>query len=142
MTYLCHSAPKVDPIRLSLLHKNLISILGSSPESGILRARNVRSPVALYDDKYACVASNPASLAASPDSTDPPLPPFVRAEFHCTCTPPEEELLVDSCFDRSDSEAVGHENGDEPVRLDAGDVGNDDGREVEATLNPFQAWLA
>ena len=51
-------------------------------------------------------------------------------------------MLVDSCFDRSDSEAVGQENGDEPVRLDAGDVGNDDGREVEATLNPFQAWLA
>ena len=50
-------------------------------------------------------------------------------------------MLVDSCFDRSDSKAVGHENGDEPVRLDAGDVGNDDGREVEATLNLVMPWL-
>ena len=31
------------------------------------------------------------------------------------------ELLVDSCFDRGDGEAVGYENV-EPVRLDAGDV--------------------
>ena len=32
------------------------------------------------------------------------------------------ELLVNSCFDRGDGEAVGYENVDEPVRLDAGDV--------------------
>ena len=30
---------------------------------------------------------------------------------------------MDSCFDRGDGEAVGYENVDEPVRLDAGDVG-------------------
>ena len=37
--------------------------------------------------------------------------------------PPEEELLVDSCFKRGNGEAVGYENVDEPVRLGAGDVG-------------------
>ena len=30
---------------------------------------------------------------------------------------------MDSCFDKGDGEAVGYENVDEPVRLDAGDVG-------------------
>ena len=30
---------------------------------------------------------------------------------------------MDSYFDRGDDEAVGHENVDEPVRLDAGDAG-------------------
>ena len=29
---------------------------------------------------------------------------------------------MNSCFDRGDGEAVGYENVDEPVRLDAGDV--------------------
>ena len=38
------------------------------------------------------------------------------------CEPPEEELLVDSFF-RGDGEAVGYENVDEPVWLDACDVG-------------------
>ena len=36
--------------------------------------------------------------------------------------PPEEELPVESCFEKGDGEAVGDESGDEPVRLDAGDV--------------------
>ena len=39
--------------------------------------------------------------------------------FQRTCAPPDEELPVDSCFDKSDGEAVGYE----PVQLDAGDVG-------------------
>ena len=45
------------------------------------------------------------------------------AEFQRTCAPPEDELLVDSCFDGGDGGAVVYENVDEPVRLDAGDVG-------------------
>ena len=63
--------------------------------------------------------------AASPDNTDPPPPPFAFApvEFQRACAPLEDELLVDSCFDNGDGEAVGYENVDEPVRLDAGDVG-------------------
>ena len=63
------------------------------------------------------IASSP-----SPDITDPP-PPFVfaPAEFQRACAPPEE-LLAESCFDRGGGEVVGYENGDEPVRLDAGDV--------------------
>ena len=37
---------------------------------------------------------------------------------------PDEELLVDSCFDRGDGDAGAHyENVDEPAQLDAGDVG-------------------
>ena len=34
----------------------------------------------------------------------------------------EDELLVDSCFDKGVVEALGYENVDEPVRLDTGDV--------------------
>ena len=55
--------------------------------------------------------------------------------------PPEEELLADSCFDKGDGEAVGYENVDEPVWLDAGDVGNDGSRDVKVIQIP-QAWLA
>lgn len=47
----------------------------------------------------------------------------VPAEFQRTCAPPEEEPLVDSYFDKGDGEAVEYENVDEPVQLDAGDVG-------------------
>ena len=43
------------------------------------------------------------------------------AELQCTCVPPEEELLVDSCFERG-GETVRYKNVDEPVRLDAGNV--------------------
>ena len=39
------------------------------------------------------------------------------------CAPPDEEQLVDRCFDEGDGEAVGYENVVEPVQLDAGDVG-------------------
>jgi hypothetical protein len=42
-------------------------------------------------------------------------------DCHRACPPPEEELLVDSCFDKGDGEAGARY--DEPVRLDAGDVG-------------------
>ena len=100
-------------------------MLGSSPESGILRTRsqwNVRISAALYDvTSCIWVVSKPA-LLASPESTDPP--PLVPAfEFQRTCVPPEEELLVDSCFDDGDEEVVRYETVDEPERLDAGDVG-------------------
>ena len=44
-------------------------------------------------------------------------------EFQRTCASPEEEPPVDNYFDSGDGEAVGYENVDEPVRLDAGDVG-------------------
>jgi hypothetical protein len=39
--------------------------------------------------------------------------------------PPEEELLVDSCFNKCDGDVVGYEKIDKPVRLDAGDVDTD-----------------
>ena len=83
-------------------------------------------------------------LATSPDITDPPpLPPPLAApaEFQRTCAPPEEDLLMDCCFENGDGEAVGYENVDEPVQLDAGDV-NDGGRDVEGILIPSQAWRA
>ena len=35
----------------------------------------------------------------------------------------DEELFVDSCFDKGDGEVVRYENVDEPVWLDVGDVG-------------------
>lgn len=47
------------------------------------------------------------------------------------CTPPEKELIVDSCFDKGNGEAARYEKVDEPVRLDAGDVGDNDGRGVK-----------
>ena len=58
---------------------------------------------------------------AMPDNSNPP--PFTPTEFQRTWAPPEEELLVDSCFDQGDGEAAEYEKVDEPVRLDAGDVG-------------------
>ena len=58
------------------------------------------------------------------------------AAFQQTCAPPEEELPVDSYFDKGDGDAVGYE----PVQLDAGDVGNDGDREVIQI--PSQAWIA
>lgn len=102
-----------------------MSILGSRPESGILRTRsqwNVRSSAALYAvTKWSCVESKPASLAAPDSSESAPLAPV---ECHRACAPPDEELLVDSCFDRGDGEAgARYEKVDEPVRLDAGEVG-------------------
>ena len=48
---------------------------------------------------------------------------------------------MDCCFENGDGEAVGYENVDEPVQLDAGDV-NDGGRDVEGILIPSQAWRA
>jgi hypothetical protein len=54
-------------------------------------------------------------------------PPLALTEFQCTCAPLEDELLVDSCFDKSDGNAVGYENVDESVRLDLGTLGNGDG---------------
>ena len=49
---------------------------------------------------------------------------------------------MDSCFDKGDGEAVGYENVDEPVRLGAATLGNDDGLEVEDILTPSQVWVA
>jgi hypothetical protein len=59
---------------------------------------------------------------AVPDSSDSA--PLAPIECHRACAPPDDELLVDNCFDRGDSEAGERcENVVEPVRLDAGDVG-------------------
>ena len=45
-------------------------------------------------------------------------------DCHRACAPPNDELLVDNCFERGDGEAGERcENVDETVRLDAGDVG-------------------
>ena len=49
-------------------------------------------------------------------------PPFAPAEFQRTLRP-EELLLVDTCFDKRDSEGIGCEKVDEPARLDGGDFG-------------------
>jgi hypothetical protein len=68
------------------------------------------------------VRSRPESLAA-PDSSDPA--PLAPVECHRACAPPDEELLVDNCFDKGDDEAgARYENVDEPVRLEACDVGD------------------
>lgn len=56
---------------------------------------------------------------ASPDSPDPP--PLATAEFRQMGAPPEEELLLDSRFDKG--EAVGYNELDESLRLDASDTG-------------------
>ena len=43
---------------------------------------------------------------------------------HIASAPPNDELLVDNCFERGDGEAGGRcENADEPMRLDAGNLG-------------------
>ena len=55
-----------------------------------------------------------------------------------TCAPPEEELFVDRRFYESDEEVVGYESVDELVRLDAGEVGDNDGRGVNR--NPLGPW--
>ena len=60
-------------------------------------------------------------ILAAPDNSD--LPPFAPTVFQRTWAPPEEELLVDSSFDKGEGEAVGYDKVDEPVGLDAGDVG-------------------
>jgi hypothetical protein len=61
------------------------------------------------------------SLGA-PDGSDPA--PLAPVDCHRACAPPNDELLVDNCFERGDGEAGERcENVDEPVRLDAGDVG-------------------
>jgi hypothetical protein len=92
---------------------------------------NIRSSPALYDVTCICVAA----LLASLDSTDQP--PFAPAEFQQTCAPPEDKLLVESCFHNGDGDAVAYDNVDEPLRLDAGD---DDGQ--EETQNPSRASLS
>ena len=68
---------------------------------------------------YIWVAFKPASLP-SLNSTD--LPPLAPPEFQRMRAPPEEELLVDCCFDEGDGEVVGHEKEDEPVRVEAVEV--------------------
>ena len=74
-----------------------------------------------------CVIPSPAALGASLDNIDPPPPLFVPAEFQRTCSPPpEEEPPIDSCFDKEGGEAVGYEKTNEPLRLDAGNVGSKD----------------
>ena len=46
-------------------------------------------------------------------------------EYHRARVPLDEELLVDNCLDKGDGGAgVRCENVDEPVQLDAGDVGD------------------
>ena len=60
-------------------------------------------------------------MLASPDNSN--APPSAPAEFQRTCEPPEELLLVDTCFDKGDGEAIGCEKVEVPVRLEAGDFG-------------------
>ena len=68
------------------------------------------------------MGSKPESLA-TPESSDPA--PLAPVECHRACAPPDDELLVDNCFDKGDGEAgARYEKVEEPVRLDAGDVGD------------------
>lgn len=48
-----------------------------------------------------------ARLLAAPHNSD--APPFALVEFQRTCAPPEELLLVDTCFDKGAGEAIGCE---------------------------------
>ena len=58
------------------------------------------------------------------DNTGPPPPfAFAPAGFQLTCSHPEEDPLVHSCFDRGDGEVVGYENAAEPVQLDPDNIG-------------------
>jgi hypothetical protein len=75
-----------------------------------------------------------AGIASFRQSDRPPLAP---TEFQRTCATPEDELLVDSCFDKSGGNAVGYENVDESVRLYLGTLGNGDGR--GETQDPLKA---
>ena len=59
---------------------------------------------------------------AVPDGSE--LAPSAPVDCYRACVPPNDEPLVDNCFERGDGEAGERcENIDEPVRLDAGDVG-------------------
>ena len=59
---------------------------------------------------------------AVPDGSE--LAPLAPVDCYRACAPPNDELLVDNWFERGDGEAGERcENIDEPVRLDAGDVG-------------------
>ena len=50
-------------------------------------------------------------------------PPLTPTESQRTCASPEEELLVDSGFNKGEDEVVFYERRDESVRLDAVDEG-------------------
>ena len=164
--YLCHSQSKVDPIHPRLEQKpNKHTQI--RPQSGILRTHpqwNVLSSTALYDDTFFFLlsirvrlgvhnptchlihtttrnapASHPSpSLAALPDSTEPPPFTFAPAEFQRTCAPPEEELLVDSGFDRGDGEAECRR----ACAAGRGRCWETMMARREAILIPFQVWLA
>ena len=122
-----------------------MSMLGSSPDSGVLHTRsqwNVRRSVGLYAvTQCSCEESKPKSQAA-PDSSDPVL--LAPVKYHRGCVPLDEELLVDNCFDNGDNEAGGRcENVDGPstqVTL----LGIGDGQEVtpNRALVLFVAWEA
>ena len=60
---------------------------------------------------------------AAPDGSE--LAPLAPVDCYRACAaPPNDELLVDNCFERGDGEAGERcENLDEPVLLDEGDVG-------------------
>ena len=103
-----------------------MSMLGSSPESGILRTRSLWNAFEVLPrcmPSHSVFAHGPSCWPlAAPDSSD--AAPLAPADCHRACAPPDDELLVDSCFDRGDGEAGERwENVVEPVRLDAGDVG-------------------
>ena len=56
-------------------------------------------------------------------------------DCHRACAPPNDEPLFDNCFERGDSEAGEQcENVDEPVRLDAGDVGDPEGDSTASSV--------
>ena len=107
-TYLYHPGSKFDSIRLCVAQKPDEHAQIQRRKRHLAYTFTIKRPAlssAIRPHESICVAYNPASLAASPDSTDPP--PLTPAEFQRTCgPPPEEELLVGSCFHEGGGEVV------------------------------------
>ena len=124
-----------------VLDKNPISILKSGPKAA--SCAHIHNGTSLALQRYTTARNAPAShpspsLAALPDSTEPPPFTFAPAEFQRTCAPPEEELLVDSGFDRGDGEAECRR----ACATGRGRCWETMMARREALLIPFQAWLA
>ena len=82
----------------------------------------------------------PASLAASPDNTEPFA--FAPAEFQRACAPPEEELLATVASVVVMARLLGMRMSMSRCGLTLAMLGNNVDREEEAIPIPFQAWLA
>ena len=137
VTHLCQSASEVYPIRLRLARK-LYKHTRIQPRASCACIRNGASAA---PQRCTPSHSTPASRSIQhrqqlrPTIPTPPPPQLAApAEFQRTRARPEE-LLVDSCFDQGDGEAVGYE--DVSMSLcgwTRATSGNDGGRDPMLTL--------